>query len=150
MQSEARIQQDAFTEIRNRHPETYGCIYAIPNGGLRDAVTATFMRGGGVVPGEQDLNLLWAGKLYPIEVKTPTGTCSTDQKLIHAIHASQGFNTYLFTESSTIVRFVETVITGGDVGQFDLYISPFSNAEMVPVYRQQLREERLKKLKKAA
>jgi hypothetical protein len=149
MQSEARIQQDAFTEIRNRHPETYGCLFHVPNGGIRDAISATFMRGAGVVRGVQDLYLLWAGKVHIIEVKTPTGYCSTDQKLIHSIHARQGFVTYLFTTSEDIIRFVETVLTSDDMGQFDLFISPFSNPDLVEKYRAELKEERMRKFKKA-
>jgi hypothetical protein len=150
MQSEAKIQQDAFTEIRNRHPETYGCLWHIPNGGLRDAVTATFMSGAGVVRGVQDLMLVWAGKVYMIEVKTPTGHCSADQKLIHAVHAAQGFVTYLFTTSADIVSFVEMVLSGGDILAFHLFISPFSNPNMVDKYKAEVKAERLKKLKKAA
>jgi hypothetical protein len=150
MKSEARIQQDAFTEIRNRHPETYGVIWHTPNGGIRDAVTATFMRGAGVVRGVQDLMLLWAGKCYPIEVKTPTGYCSTDQKLIHAVHAAQGFITYLFTTSEHIINFFETVISGGDISRFEPFISPYSNPELVNQYRTELREERKSKLKNVA
>lgn len=150
MQSEARIQQDAFTEIRNRHPATYGCLWHVPNGGIRDAITATFMRGAGVVKGIADLFFLWAGKVYIIEVKTPTGTCSNDQKLIHAIHAGQGFDTYLFTSSDDIIRFVEMVITGGDIGEWSAFISPFSRPEMISVYRDLVREERKRKLQKVA
>lgn len=150
MKSEARIQQDSFVEIRNIFPQTYGSIFAIPNGGLRDAVTATFMRGGGVVPGQPDLMFLWGGRTYLIEVKTPTGTCSTDQKLIHAVHAGQGFTTYVFTTSEDILRFVECVLEGGSIGQFDLFISPFSNPDLVEKYKEELREERKRKLRKAA
>ncbi|AMR34172.1 hypothetical protein A0256_23325 [Mucilaginibacter sp. PAMC 26640] len=150
MQSEARIQQDAFTEIRNRHPETYGLLFHCPNGGLRDAVTATFMRGQGVVKGIQDMPFIWAGKLYMIEVKTPTGSCSNDQKLIHAIHAGQGIITYIFTTSIDIISFVECVISGGDIAQWTAFISPFSRPEMIDIYRESVREERKKKLKRAA
>jgi hypothetical protein len=150
MKSEARIQQDAFTEIRNRHLETYAAIFHVPNGGLRDEVTATFMRGAGVVRGVQDLFFLWAGKVYIIEVKTPTGYCSTDQKLVHAVHARQGFMTYLFTNSEDIIRFVETILEGGYMEQFKLFISPFSNSDLVERYKAEVREERVKKLSKAA
>ncbi|MBB6126956.1 hypothetical protein [Mucilaginibacter lappiensis] len=150
MQTEAKIQQDAFTEIRNRLPKTYGCLFHVPNGGIRDAITATFMRGAGVVRGIQDLMFIWACKVYLIEVKTPTGHCSTDQKLIHAVHASHGFKTYLFTTSHDIISFVETVVAGGDIRLFDLFISPFSNAELVDKYKAELRAERIRKLNKAA
>lgn len=150
MQSEARIQQDAFTEIRNKYPHTYGCIFHPPNGGLRDAATATFMRGAGVVRGVQDLYFIWAGKVYMMEVKTPTGYCSVDQKLIHSVHAEQGFVTYLFTTSQDIVSFIECVISGGDMRQFDLFISPYSDASLVEKYKAELREDRIKKLNKAS
>ncbi|WP_183560628.1 VRR-NUC domain-containing protein [Mucilaginibacter sp. SP1R1] len=150
MQSEAKIQQDAFTEIRNRYPQTYGLFFHVPNGGMRDALTAAFLKGAGVVRGIPDLFFLWAGNVYLIEVKTPTGFCSTDQKLIHSVHASQGFKTYIFTSSHDIVSFVSTVIEGGELVGFDLFISPFADAGLVPKYKAELREERMKKLGKAA
>ncbi|WP_114937546.1 VRR-NUC domain-containing protein [Mucilaginibacter endophyticus] len=150
MQSEAKIQQDAFTEIRNKYPQTYGLLWHCPNGSLRDPVTAAFLKGAGVVRGIPDLHFIWNGKYYLIEVKTPTGFCSTDQKLIHAVHASHGLNTYLFTTSNDIISFVECILNGGDIVQFNLFISPYSRAEMVDVYKAELRAERMKKLKKAA
>lgn len=146
LKSEARIQEDAFRHIRLNYPETYGCIWHVPNGGLRDERTAVRFAGQGLVPGIQDLHLLWHGSFYVIEVKTETGEVSEDQKVIHAVHAFHGKLTYLLKSSEQIISFVKTVISGGDIEQFSPFISPFCRPEMIEVYKEEAREIRKKKL----
>ena len=66
----------------HRRPEI-GLLYAIPNGGRRDAVTGARLRAEGVRPGVPDLCLPWpSGKwhgLY-IELKAPGGRASPAQR----------------------------------------------------------------------
>ncbi len=144
--SEARIQEDAFGYIRLNHPETYGCLWHVPNGGLRDDRTAATFAGQGLVAGIQDLHLLWHGQFYVIEVKTETGEVSADQKVIHAVHAFHGKMTYLLKSSEQIISFVEAVISGQPIDRFTPYISPFCKHEMIEIYKNEARELRKKKL----
>lgn len=137
--SEAKIQQLAITEIRNKYPETYGCLYHVPNGGIRDARTGSILKGQGVVPGIQDLHFIWQGKLYLIEVKDHDGEVSPDQKLIHATHKSHGIDTYLFRTSEQIIYFITYIINGKSLHGFTRFISPFSVAEDVDKYREEVR-----------
>lgn len=146
--SEGKIQQTAITYIRNNHPELYGCIWHIPNGGFRDSLTASIMTGQGLTPGIPDLNFLWNGNLYLIEVKTEKGEVSTEQKVVHAQHDKQGFKTYIFKSSEQIIYFVEWVINGKSLDGFNRFISPYSNAEKLDEYRDKMRAERIEKLDK--
>lgn len=148
--SESKIQQDAFTEIRNRYPETYGLIYHVPNGGLRDKRTASIMRGLGVVPGIQDLHFLWKGTHYIIEVKDHKGRVSAEQKVIHAQHKLHGTDTYIFRTAEQIIYFVEYIIQSKSLKAFDRFISPYCNPEKVEEYKAEMRIERQNKLRKVA
>lgn len=148
--SESKIQQDAFTEIRNRYPETYGLLYHCPNGGLRDKRTASIMRGLGVVPGIQDLHFLWKGTHYIIEVKDHKGRVSADQKVIHAQHKLHGTNTYIFRTAEQIIYFVEYIIQNKSLEAFDRFISPYSDAEKVEEFKAEMRREKQRKLGKVA
>jgi hypothetical protein len=143
--SEAKIQQIAVTEIRNKYPETYGCFYHIPNGGNRDQRTGSILKAQGVVPGIQDLHFIWYGKLYLIEVKDHDGEVSPDQKLIHAMHKLHGHDTYLFRTSQQIVYFVKYIIEGKSLHGFERFISPFSVAEDVSKYREEVRQLHIRK-----
>jgi len=60
-------------------------LTAIPNGGLRDLVTASKLKSEGVLPGMPDLLLLVPNKRFVAswtEVKTKTGVVSPEQKNI--------------------------------------------------------------------
>lgn len=46
-------------------------LFAVPNGGGRDALTGAILQGEGVRPGVSDLILLCRGKIIFIEVKLP-------------------------------------------------------------------------------
>ena len=144
--SEGKIQQTAITYIRNKYPELYGVIWHIPNGGFRDDLTASVMTGQGVTPGIPDLNFLWNGNLYLIEVKTEKGEVSTAQKVVHAQHDKQGFKTYIFKTSEQIIYFVEWVIAYKSLEGFKRFISPYSNGEKLDIFREELRLERIKKV----
>ena len=142
--SESKIQQIAITEVRNRYPATYGLLFHVPNGGLRDPRTASILTGQGVVPGIQDLFFLWAGKFYLIEVKDAKGQVSPAQKVIHAQHKLHGIDTYVFRTSEQIIDFVGHIVLGQDIGAFTFFISPYSNAERLQQYKEEYREYRMK------
>jgi hypothetical protein len=144
--SEARIQEDVFKYIRNQHPETHGCLWHCPNGGARDARSASFLTSQGVVPGVQDLHFIWMGGYYVIELKTPTGEVSCEQKFIHAVHALHGRLTYIFITPADTVNFIETILSGQPIDSFKWAISPFADPKKVDQYREEMREERKRKL----
>ena len=50
------------------------------SGEKRDEATAAKLKTMGVIPGLADLMFVWRGRLYAVEVKSPTGRSSTYQR----------------------------------------------------------------------
>ena len=80
---EHRIQTACVRWFNFTHKNLRGLLFAVPNGGRRDATTAAKLKAEGVVAGVSDLILLVPNKTnsaLPIEMKTPTGRQSESQK----------------------------------------------------------------------
>lgn len=71
-----------------------GCLFAVPNGGHRNIQTARNLKAEGVTSGVSDLLLLVPKREYHglcIEVKTPVGRQSENQKNWQRIIEAQGY-----------------------------------------------------------
>lgn len=82
-QSESQIQHDCLTWFRLQYPKLALLMFAVPNGGRRDAKSGARMKYEGVVKGVADLILLIPKKGYAslcIEMKTLRGKQSDNQK----------------------------------------------------------------------
>jgi hypothetical protein len=80
---EARIQAAIVEWVRTIAPDVL--IFAVPNGGLRSKAEAARLKWTGVVAGVPDLTVIApSGKAHFLEVKTPTGRLSDDQREIIA------------------------------------------------------------------
>lgn len=82
---ESEIQRACVTWFRLQHRTKL--LFAIPNGGNRDAREAAIMQGEGVVAGVADLQLLWGNGTYYslfIEMKAGKNTQSDKQKEFEA------------------------------------------------------------------
>ena len=80
---EHQIQCSCVRWFAYQHPELHGRLFAVPNGGRRDATTAAKLKAEGVVAGVADLILLKSNRDYGallIEMKTQKGTQSNSQK----------------------------------------------------------------------
>lgn len=81
--SESQIQHDCLTWFRFQYPILALMLFAVPNGGKRDAKTGARMKYEGAIPGVSDLILLVPKKGYAslcIEMKKPGGKQSKHQK----------------------------------------------------------------------
>lgn len=70
---ESQIQQSCVTWFRLQYPSIARLLFAVPNGGARNAVEAGIMKGEGVTAGVSDLILLYPSSGFHslcIEVKT--------------------------------------------------------------------------------
>lgn len=80
---EHRIQCACVRWFNLQYPKLRGRLFAVPNGGRRDAATAARLKAEGVVPGVADLVLLMSNRGYGallIEMKTSVGRQSDSQK----------------------------------------------------------------------
>lgn len=71
-----------------------GCMFAVPNGGHRNIQTAARLKAEGVTSGVSDLLLLVPKREYHglcVEVKTPVGRQSDNQKNWQRIIEAQGY-----------------------------------------------------------
>ena len=71
-----------------------GCLFAVPNGGHRNIQTARALKAEGVTSGVSDLLLLVPKREYHglcVEVKTPVGRQSDNQKNWQRIIEAQGY-----------------------------------------------------------
>lgn len=71
-----------------------GCLFAVPNGGHRNIQTARSLKAEGVTSGVSDLLLLVPKREYHglcVEVKTPVGRQSDNQKNWQRIIEAQGY-----------------------------------------------------------
>lgn len=88
---EHRLQVACVRWFRLQYPEYANLLFAVPNGGRRDAITGARLKDEGVLAGVSDLILLkdsivrsgeeiccWNGLC--IEMKTPTGRQTASQK----------------------------------------------------------------------
>lgn len=90
---EHRIQCACVRWFRFQYPSLSGVLFAIPNGGRRDAATGARMKEEGVVAGVSDLILLRGSGPYGalcIEMKTPSGRQSETQKKWQRIAEENG------------------------------------------------------------
>lgn len=80
---EHRIQSSCVKWYRLQYPQYSHNLFAVPNGGRRDEVTAGKLKAEGVLSGVADLILLKSNAHYGallIEMKTHTGHQSENQK----------------------------------------------------------------------
>ena len=82
--SEDRLQQDCIMWAWNEMPMTRFLIFHVPNGGSRNKIEAALMKAKGVISGIPDLIFIWAGRIYPFELKVGNNT-SENQKRVKEI-----------------------------------------------------------------
>lgn len=97
-QIEDLILAEAWQWAWNTYPVTRRCLFHVPNeldrlpGETKQnhIRRLTQAKAKGVVPGVPDLLFVWRGRVYAWEFKTPTGTASNAQKILHPVWYAQG------------------------------------------------------------
>lgn len=113
---EHRIQTACVEWFRLSHPKYQNLLFAIPNGGRRDAVTGRKMKEEGVLAGVADLFLALAsnGKhgLF-IEMKTRKGTQQQSQKDFEKNVTKQGYEYSICRSLDEFSKVIETYLRYG-------------------------------------
>lgn len=96
---EHRLQVAIVQYMRLRQYQNKDFIYfAVPNGGWRNPTVAAKLKAEGVRAGVSDLIIIKQGKVFFVELKTPTGKQSDSQKIFEQEVKKQGFD-YLIWRS---------------------------------------------------
>lgn len=69
---ESQLQKACVRWFQLQYPKHKLLLFAVPNGGKRNAITAANLKAEGVIPGVSDLILLYSNGMYPylcIEMK---------------------------------------------------------------------------------
>ena len=90
---EDKLQESIVYAVRLYYPNSL--IYAIPNGGRRNAFEGARLKRQGVTAGVSDLHLIHKGKIYFIEVKIHGGKQSLMQKQFEKYVIKQGFQYFV-------------------------------------------------------
>ena len=80
--TEDQLQAACWMWAWNKYPQTRRMLWAVPNGGDRDIVTAAKLMATGVLPGVHDLHLLWENQFYTFELKVGSNRLTVDRMVI--------------------------------------------------------------------
>ena len=87
-------------------------VFAIPNGGRRDAVTGAKLKAEGVSAGAADLIILLPiGNVLFVEVKTAKGRQSPEQKAFQERVESLGFNYVIWRSVEDAEKFINSPLS---------------------------------------
>ena len=106
---ESQTQQACVRWFRLQYPELAPLLFAVPNGGRRDATTGAVLKAEGVVAGVSDLILLVPSAqshALCIELKTTTGRQSPRQKQWAQAVTEQG---YRYAIVRSLEQFIQTI-----------------------------------------
>ena len=92
-QHESKLQQACVKWFRLQYPNEV--IFAVPNGGSRNAFEAVRLKAEGTLAGVSDLIVLKSNKVVFIEMKYGKGKQTESQLLFEAKVKSKGFEYYL-------------------------------------------------------
>lgn len=115
---EHRIQQTCVRWFNLEYPEFRGRLFAVPNGGRRDAVTGAKLKAEGVIAGVSDLILLKSTNQYGallIEMKTPKGRQSEHQRWWQSVICDKDEYKYVVCRSlDDFIREVRSYLTDSE------------------------------------
>ena len=116
---EHRIQCSCVRWFSLQYPHLHGRLFAVPNGGRRDATTASKLKAEGVVAGVADLILLKSNRDYGallIEMKTLKGRQRDSQKQWEETVCANGEYKYVVCRSlDDFQREIETYLSNSNI-----------------------------------
>ena len=109
-QPELVLQQQLYTWWHNTYPELRGTLWRVENERRRTKYEQMIAKSTGLVAGVADLNWLYRGVFYAIELKTPTGSQTKSQKQWQRVITEQGGIYTVIRSLDEFKEFVEGVV----------------------------------------
>ena len=115
--SEDRIQQEIVEWFNNTYTDLRGLLcYNLNNS--KNQIDGARNRAKGLVAGRSDLTFYYAGRAFFLEVKTPEGRQSPDQRTWEEIVRNRGFNYWVVRnvlEAQTVIKLILEQYEGNHV-----------------------------------
>ena len=115
-QPELVLQQKCYKWWHNTYPELRGCLWRIENERKRSKYEQMIAKSTGLVSGVADLNMLYNGVFYGIELKTETGRQSDSQAKWQRGIEAQGGKYIIIRSEDEFKEFIIEIITDTDKG----------------------------------
>lgn len=112
---ESNIQRWCVYWFRRQYPRLARLLFAVPNGGARNRVTASILKGEGVVAGVSDLILMVPAGGYHalcIEMKTAKGRQQPSQKEWQTEVEAQGYRYAVCRSVEDFIALVREYLAG--------------------------------------
>lgn len=112
-QEEHRIQTAMIGWFRMQYPKMQHNLFAVPNGGRRDAITGAILKAEGVLAGVADLILLKSNRNYGallIETKTRKGKQRDSQKEWESKITKDGYKYVIVRSLDDFMREVKSYL----------------------------------------
>lgn len=108
--TELQLQSSCFQWAWNTYPELRRLLFAVPNGGKRNAREAMNLKASGVVAGIPDMPLYWKGQLYGFEFKVGCNDLSPDQREVIRKWTEHGAICYVIREKEVFQSLINKII----------------------------------------
>lgn len=110
--SEDQLQSKFYQYVWNNYPQLRRCIWAVPNGGLRDKVTAAKLKATGMLKGVWDLHIFYRGQFYIIETKIGNNQLTPEQIEWRALMVAHGAKAFVYRTINEGVGIINQVLCG--------------------------------------
>lgn len=107
------LQSSCVKWFRLQYPQYYYNLFAIANGGKRDAITGAILKAEGVVAGVADMLLLVARKGFHgvgIEFKIDKNTQTEEQKKFEIAIKKEGFDYVIIKDFDTFYNIINSYL----------------------------------------
>ena len=106
---EYRLQKSCVQWFNVQHKHYQGLLFMNMNN-PRNKVNGKFMKYAGMVSGVADLTFLHGGKVYFIEMKTPAGVMSDNQKKWSSNIKSFGYEYYVIKTLESFMELINYIV----------------------------------------
>ena len=108
--SEDKLQAEFFQHVWNNYPQLRRCMWAVPNGGLRNKLEAFKLKATGTIAGVWDLHIFYKGKFYIIETKVGNNKLSDKQILWRDVMISQGAKAFVYYNMQEGMKIIDEIL----------------------------------------
>lgn len=108
--TEDQLQAKIYQHFHNHYPNLRGLLFAVPNGGWRNAREAQKLKSTGVVAGVADLLFIYKKRIYCFELKTAKGTQQKVQKQWQQVVENQGVDYFIIRSLDEFKKVLNNIL----------------------------------------